>query len=140
MPSPTGTATAAEPVQPSAIAGTILESWVAADPVSLHLLQEIRGIAASTSSVLIRGESGTGKDLLAEIIHYLGPHPEAPLVKIDCAALPRDLLEMELFGCETVENTPKIGRLELAGHGTIVLDEFAALSMPMQAKLLRVID
>ncbi len=140
MPSTATAATAAEPVRPATIASSILESWVAADPVSLRLLQEIRGIAASTSSVLIRGESGTGKDLLAEIIHYLGPHPEAPLIKIDCAALPRDLLEIELFGCETNDSKPKIGRLELAGQGTIVLDEFSALSMPMQAKLLRVID
>jgi len=142
MPSPAtaGTATAAEPVRPAEIAGSILESWIAADPASLHLLQEIRGIAASTSSVLIRGESGTGKGLLAEIIHYLGPHPEAPLVKIDCTELPRELLEIELFGCETIDGRPKIGRLELAGTGTIVFDEFAALSMPMQAKLLRVID
>ncbi len=141
MPSPAAAAApAAQALRPSTVAGTILQSWVAADPASKHLLQEIQDIAASTSSVLIRGESGTGKDLLAEVIHYLGPHPEAPLIKIDCAELPRDLLEIELFGCETIDGKPKIGGLELAGDGTIVLDEFAALSMPMQAKLLRVID
>ena len=140
----TGIAEVAAPARhPGTSAAAILESWVAADPVSLALLQEIRGVAPSASTVLVRGESGAGKDLLACVLHYLGPHPEAPLTKIDCAALPRDLLEAELFGCENgafAAVCPKIGRLELAGAGTIVLDEVAALSMPMQAKLLRVID
>jgi DNA-binding NtrC family response regulator len=106
-------------------------------------LQDIRGIAASASTVLLRGESGTGKSLLASVLHYLGPHAEAPLVNIDCASLPRQLLELELFGSEDGYHgsvPPKIGRLELAGPGTLVLDEVAALTMPMQAKLLRVID
>lgn len=125
-------------------AAAVLESWVAADPASARLLQEVRGIAASTSTVLIRGESGTGKDLLASVIHYLGPQSDDPLVKIDCASLPTELLESELFGYEkgafTGASHTKVGRLELAGAGTIVLDEIAALTMPMQAKLLRVID
>jgi transcriptional regulator with PAS, ATPase and Fis domain len=125
-------------------AAAVLESWVAADPVSVRMLQEARGIAASTSTVLIRGESGTGKDLLASVIHYLGPQTDEPLVKIDCASLPAELLESELFGYEkgafTGATHTKIGRLETAGDGTIVLDEIAALTMPMQAKLLRVID
>jgi len=125
-------------------AAAVLESWVAADPASARLLQEVRGIAASASTVLIRGESGTGKDLLASVIHYLGPQSDDPLVKIDCASLPTELLESELFGYEkgafTGASHTKVGRLELAGAGTIVLDEIAALTMPMQAKLLRVID
>jgi DNA-binding NtrC family response regulator len=112
----------------------ILRFWVAVDPVSLRLAGEIRGIAACGSTVLIAGESGAGKDLLASVLHYLGPHAGEPLVKIDCAGLPRDVVECELFGC------CKPGRLELAGAGTVVLDEVAALSMPVQAKLLRVID
>ena len=122
----------------------VLQSWVAADPLSVRLLEEVRGIAASTSTVLIRGESGTGKDLLASILHYLGRQADEPLVKIDCASLPAELLESELFGYEkgafTGASHTKVGRLELAGSGTIVLDEIAALTMPMQAKLLRVID
>jgi two-component system, NtrC family, response regulator AtoC len=122
----------------------VLESWIAADPLSVRLLQEVRGIAGSGSTVLIRGESGTGKDLLAWLIHYLGPRNGEPLVKIDCASLPAELLESELFGYEkgafTGASQSKLGRLELAGSGTIVLDEIAALTMPMQAKLLRVID
>ncbi len=128
---------------PSAPAGAILQSWIAADPASLDLLREIRGIALSSSTVLMRGESGTGKDLLASVLHYLGPHPEAPLFRINCAELPRALREAELFGYENgvFPGVPaKIGCLELAGRGTIVLDEVAALSMPVQAKLLRVID
>ena len=122
----------------------ILQSWVAADPASVRLLQEVRGIAGSASTVLVRGESGVGKDLLAALLHYLGPQAQEALVKIDCASLPLELLESELFGYEkgafTGASHAKPGRLELAGSGTIVLDEVAALSMPMQAKLLRVID
>jgi two-component system, NtrC family, response regulator AtoC len=120
-----------------------LNSWIAADPLSLNLLNEIRGIALSASTVLMRGETGTGKDLLACILHYLGPHPEAPLLPINCATLPRELLDPELFGYEDnfFPGAPaKVGRLELAGPGTIVIDEVAALTMPVQAKLLRVID
>jgi transcriptional regulator with PAS, ATPase and Fis domain len=129
---------------PGGGSAAILQSWVAVDPVSVRLLQEVRGIAASASTVLVRGESGVGKDLLAILLHYLGPQSEHPLVKIDCASLPLELLESELFGYEkgafTGATHAKAGRLELAGSGTIVLDEVAALSMPMQAKLLRVID
>ena len=129
--------------QPASAADAILESWVAADPVSVHLLREIRGIATSASTVLVRGESGTGKSVLASLLHYLGPRADAPLVKMDCAALPRQLLEAELFGVESNGGPgapSKIGRLELAGPGTMVIEEVAALTMPMQAKLLRVID
>jgi transcriptional regulator with PAS, ATPase and Fis domain len=93
--------------------------------------------------VLVRGESGTGKGLLASLLHYLGPQADAPLVKMDCASLPRQLLEAELFGVEGNGGPgaqPKMGRLEMAGPGTVVIEEVAALTMPMQAKLLRVID
>ncbi len=113
---------------------------MAADPVSVCLLEEIPGIARSASTVLIRGENGTGKDLLASLLHYLGPQAPAPLVRIDCASLPRDLLEPELFGREDGASRGKIGLLEMAGPGTLVLDEVAALAMTMQAKLLRVVD
>ncbi len=122
----------------------ILSAWVAADPRSLELLERSRKVAASASTVLIRGESGTGKDLLASLIHYLGANADEPLVHIDCASLPHELVESELFGYErgafTGATQMKRGRLELAGRGTIVLDEVGALSMPVQAKLLRVIE
>ncbi|HUK86585.1 MAG TPA: sigma-54 factor interaction domain-containing protein, partial [Terriglobales bacterium] len=130
----------ARPVSPE----TILASWVAADPQSRALLEQVRKIAPASSTVLVRGESGTGKDLLAELLHYLGAHPEEPLVKIDCASLPLELVESELFGYEkgafTGASQAKRGRLELAGAGTLVLDEIAALSPAIQAKLLRVIE
>jgi two-component system response regulator AtoC len=123
---------------------TILASWVAADPRSLALLEQVKKIAPASSTVLVGGESGTGKDLLAEMLHYLGAHPEQPLVKIDCASLPLELVESELFGYEkgafTGASQAKPGRLELAGAGTLVLDEIAALSPAIQAKLLRVIE
>src|SRR5437762_5864454 len=82
----------------SQLVSAALSAFVAADPVSLKLLDSARRIAATDSTVLISGESGTGKDLLASLLHYLGPKPQEPLVKIDCASLPHDLLESELFG------------------------------------------
>lgn len=123
----------------------ILSSWIAADSHSLKLLENARRIAASPSStVLIQGESGTGKELLASVIHYLGVGRDEPLVKIDCASLPRELMESELFGYErgafTGAAQMKRGRLELAGSGTLVLDEIAALTPTMQTKLLRVME
>ncbi len=125
-------------------AQAVLAGFVAADPASVRMLNEVRRIAASSATVLVRGESGVGKDQVASLIHYLGACPEEPLVKIDCASLPQELIESELFGYErgafTGAQQMKRGRLELAGEGTLVLDEVAALAMPMQAKLLRVID
>jgi two-component system response regulator AtoC len=122
----------------------ILSSWIAGDPLSVELLERARRVAASASTVLIRGESGTGKELLASVIHYLGAGRDEPLVKIDCASLPRELMESELFGYERGAFTGAVqmkrGRLELAGAGTLVLDEVAALTTAMQAKLLRVLE
>jgi DNA-binding NtrC family response regulator len=122
----------------------ILGSYVCADPVSKRLVEHVKRVAASASTVLIRGESGTGKDLLASILHYLGPNRDEPLVRIDCATLPHELVESELFGYErgafTGATHLKRGRLEMAGAGTIVLDEVAALTLAIQAKLLRVIE
>lgn len=130
---------------PSSPAEQILSSWIAADRRSLELLEKARRIAASSpSTVLIQGESGVGKELLASVIHYLGAGRDEPLVKIDCASLPRELMESELFGYErgafTGAAQMKRGRLELAGAGTLVLDEIAALTPVMQAKLLRVLE
>jgi transcriptional regulator with PAS, ATPase and Fis domain len=135
---------AADASSTTQLAAAALSAFVAADPISIKLLDSARRIAATDSTVLISGESGTGKDLLASLIHYLGPSPQEPLVKIDCASLPHDLLESELFGFErgafTGANQRKQGRLELAARGTILLDEIASLSLAMQAKLLRVIE
>jgi DNA-binding NtrC family response regulator len=93
--------------------------------------------------VLIRGESGAGKDLAAALLHYLGPQSDEPMLKLDCASLPHELLESEIFGEDRGQsgNTrAKRGRFELAGEGTLILDEVAALSMPMQSRLLHVIE
>jgi transcriptional regulator with PAS, ATPase and Fis domain len=104
----------------------------------------VQRVAAAESNVLILGESGTGKDCVARLIHDLSPRRERPFVKIDCAALPEDLLESELFGYEkgafTGASDSKPGRFEAADGGTLVLDEIANLSLSAQAKLLRVIE
>ncbi len=139
-----GSSGAAQPDADAASGRILTPAWVAADPKSERLLEQATKVAAGGSTVLIRGESGTGKDLLASLIHYLGPGRDQPLVKIDCASLPLELLESELFGYErgafTGATQTKRGRLETAGAGTIVLDEIAALTLPMQAKILRVIE
>jgi DNA-binding NtrC family response regulator len=119
-------------------------AWVAVDPASRHVLEIAEKLAEPSTTLLITGESGTGKDQLARWIHERGPRHDAPFLKIDCASLPAELVESELFGHErgaftgAVERKP--GRLELAEGGTIVLDEVAALAPGMQAKLLRVLE
>ncbi len=119
-------------------------SWVAHDPASLHVLELAHKIAETSTILLITGESGTGKDLLARLVHELSPRRDAPYLKIDCASLPQELVESELFGHERGAFTGaverKLGRLELANGGTIVLDEVAALASGIQSKLLRVLE
>jgi DNA-binding NtrC family response regulator len=118
--------------------------WIAEDPASLRLLELAKKVAAAPTTLLITGESGTGKDHLARLVHELGPRRDAPYLKIDCASLPPQLVESELFGHERGAFTGaverKLGRFELGGNGTIVLDEVAALSSNAQSKLLRVLQ
>jgi DNA-binding NtrC family response regulator len=118
--------------------------WIAVDPASQHVLEVAQKLSDTSTTVLISGESGTGKDQLARWIHERGPRHDAPFLKIDCASLPAELVESELFGHErgafTGAVARKPGRLELAEGGTIVLDEVAALAPGMQAKLLRVLE
>ncbi|MGH9908506.1 MAG: sigma-54 factor interaction domain-containing protein, partial [Pyrinomonadaceae bacterium] len=101
-------------------------------------------VAATDTNVLITGESGAGKDALASYIHGKSKRSSSPFVKIDCATLPGDLLEAEVFGYErgafTSAHEAKPGRLESAHAGTLVLDEIAYLTQDSQAKLLRVIE
>src|SRR3989442_15293731 len=99
-------------------------------------------IAQSESRILITGESGVGKEVLADVIHAWSSRSAGPLVKVNCAAIPETLLESELFGHEKGSFTgavaQRIGRFEMANGGTIFLDEIADMSPPLQAKLLRV--
>ncbi|MFC2164069.1 sigma 54-interacting transcriptional regulator [Acidobacteriota bacterium] len=108
------------------------------------VLQQVEQVAATDSTVLILGESGTGKELLARAIHNISKRKDRPLVKVDCAALPPNLIESELFGHEKGAFTgalfKKVGRFELADGGTIFLDEIGELPLELQMKLLRIIQ
>jgi DNA-binding NtrC family response regulator len=115
---------------------------VANSPLMQAVLHDAGLIAASETRVLISGESGVGKEVLADVIHAWSPRSAGPLVKVNCAAIPENLLESELFGHEKGSFTgavaQRIGRFEQANGGTIFLDEVGDMSPPLQAKLLRV--
>ena len=108
------------------------------------LRELVRTIAASPSTALVTGESGTGKELVAQALHSQGPRAEGRFVPINCGAIPRELIESELFGHRkgafTGAVTDRIGRFELAHGGTLFLDEIGDLPMDMQVKLLRVLQ
>jgi two-component system response regulator FlrC len=114
------------------------------DPAVLKVLDVAESVAGSRAPVLIEGESGTGKELLARFIHNRSSRCTKPFVAVNCAALPADLLESELFGYEkgafTGANGRKIGKFELANGGTILLDEVSEMEIGLQAKLLRVLQ
>src|ERR1041385_1915100 len=118
--------------------------FVTTSPAMQRVAELVDRVAVTASNVLVLGESGTGKDATARLIHDRSPRQNLPYVKIDCAALPEDLLESELFGYEkgafTGASDSKPGRLEAADGGTLVLDEIASLIPSSQAKLLRVIE
>ena len=115
---------------------------VAKSPLMQAVFHDASLIAASESRILITGESGVGKEVLADVIHAWSARAAGPLVKVNCAAIPETLLESELFGHEkgafTGAVAQRIGRFETANNGTIFLDEVADMSPPLQAKLLRV--
>lgn len=108
------------------------------------VFQQLELIAPSGTTVLIQGESGTGKDLTAEALHTESPRADGPFIVVDCGAIPANLLEVELFGCEagafTGATTRRIGAFEAAHGGTLLLDEIGELSLELQPKLLRALD
>ncbi len=118
---------------------------IAVSPLMKQLLSFARRVAQSeVSTILLEGESGTGKDIVAQFLHYYGRRHEGPFVALNCAAIPETLLESELFGYEkgafTDARTPKAGILEIASGGSIFLDEIAEMPLPIQAKMLRVLE
>ncbi len=121
-----------------------LGSLIGRSPCMEEVLELVRTVAASRSTALVTGESGTGKELVARAIHYNSPRKDGPFVTINCAALPRELIESELFGHEKGAFTSAIrqtrGRFELADGGTLLLDEISEIDLPLQAKLLRVLQ
>ena len=122
--------------QPEALGGLITR-----DPQMLRICRTIEKVAASTVTVMLLGESGTGKEVLAQGLHQASPRRKERFVAINCAAIPENLLESELFGYEkgafTGAAKTTIGHIETANKGTLLLDEIGDLPLPLQAKLLR---
>jgi DNA-binding NtrC family response regulator len=121
-----------------------LATVIGESPAMRQALELARKVAPTDSTVLLRGESGTGKDLFARAIHFTSPRAGGPWVKVNCGALPEALLESELFGHEKGAFTGAIrqkpGRFEDANHGTLFLDEIGELPLLLQVKLLQVIE
>jgi two-component system response regulator AtoC len=121
-----------------------IENIIGKNEKMLELEQMVRKVAGSDASVLLQGESGTGKELVARAIHNLSPRKDGPYITINCAAIPGELLENELFGSEkgafTGSHSRKMGKFEIANGGTIFLDEIGDMEIQLQAKLLRVLQ
>jgi len=119
------------------------EGFIASSPVMLKLMELLVRIAPTDVSVMFRGESGSGKERLARLLHSSSSRSKGPFVALNCAALPESLLEAELFGIEEGVATGvrgRRGKLESAHGGTLFLDEIGDLSLPLQAKILRVVQ
>lgn len=120
------------------------EEIVGESPLLLNVLKQVETVAPTNSTVLILGETGTGKELIARAIHSHSKRKERTFVKLNCAAIPTGLLESELFGHEkgafTGAIAQRIGRLELADNGTLFLDEIGDISLELQSKLLRALQ
>ena len=120
------------------------EQIIGSSPALESVLEQVERVAPTDSTVLIQGETGTGKELIARAIHNLSSRVGRPFIKLNCAAIPFDLLESELFGHEkgafTGAIAQKIGRFELADKGTLFLDEVGDIPLALQPKLLRVLQ
>ncbi len=120
------------------------EKIVGNSPELTEVLEKVEKVARSNANILILGESGTGKELIAHTIHENSLRADGPFIPVDCASLPENLLESELFGYErgayTGALSTKPGIVEYANGGTILLDEIAEVSLPLQAKFLRVLQ
>lgn len=121
------------------------EDIITINPEMKTLIKEARQAAQGLSTVLISGESGVGKELMAQAIHQAGPRSKAPFVKVNCAAIPENLLESEFFGYAPgaftgAQKGGKQGRLDLADGGTLFLDEIGDMPLSLQGKLLRVLQ
>ena len=118
-----------------------LDGMIASSPAMITLCNQIKRVAASDINVLVTGETGTGKEIVAANLHALSERAEGPLVTINCAAIPENLLESELFGHEkgsfTGAHARKIGKVEAADGGTLFLDEIGDMPLALQAKILR---
>src|SRR5580700_491050 len=120
------------------------EQIIGSSPALKVVLEQVERVAPGDTTVLIHGETGTGKELIAHAIHNASPRSGQPLIKLNCAAIPFDLLESELFGHErgafTGAIAQKVGRFELADKGTLFLDEVGDIPLALQPKLLRVLQ
>jgi transcriptional regulator with GAF, ATPase, and Fis domain len=120
------------------------EQIIGNSPALEAVLESVKRVAPTSSTVLIQGETGTGKELIARAIHNISPRCGCPFIKLNCAAIPLDLLESELFGHEkgafTGAIAQKPGRFELADKGTLFLDEVGDIPLPLQPKLLRILQ
>jgi DNA-binding NtrC family response regulator len=136
----TGIAEVAAPVGPAE--KPLPDYVIARSPLMLAVFRDASLIAPSETRILITGESGVGKEVVADVIHAWSARAAGPIIKVNCAAIPETLLESELFGHErgsfTGAHAQRIGRFEEAASGTIFLDEIAEMSQALQAKLLRV--
>jgi two-component system nitrogen regulation response regulator NtrX len=124
---------------------TIQKHSISGSSIPVQALnKQIAAVAPTESWVLIKGENGTGKELVARTIHQLSPRAEAPMIDVNCAAIPETLIESELFGHEkgaiSGSSSKKRGKFELANTGTLFLDEIGDMSLVTQAKILRVLD
>jgi DNA-binding NtrC family response regulator len=128
----------------STVAAEALTRIVAGAPAMKELLRVATRLADVGSAVLVEGESGTGKDMVAHFIHYRGARRDGPFLKIHCPSIPEELLESELFGHEkgafTDARQAKAGKIELAQGGTLYFDQVQELDLGLQAKLLRVVE